>query len=390
MRLRFLSAGESHGQRICVIVEGLPAGLAVNPDEINRELSRRQGGYGRGGRMEIEKDRALIVSGVRYGVTTGAPVSVEIENLDYKNWADVMAVEEPREKAKPVTRPRPGHVDLAGMLKTASMDARDVMERASARETASRVAAGSIAKLLLSEIGVRVMGMVVQIGSVKVSGGEAELHSFERAFSDPLLCCDPAVSKNMMEEIDSAREDGDTLGGVFEVAAFGVVPGLGSHTQWDRRLDGKLACALMSIPGIKGVEIGGGFSLSASKGSSVHDEIILREDECIGRRTNRAGGIEAGITNGETILVRAAMKPIPTLQKPLKTVDLATMKEASASVERSDICAVPSACVIGEAVVALTLADAALEKFGGDSLKEFKRNYEGYVEQISRFWKIER
>lgn len=385
MGIRFLTAGESHGPCITSIIDGIPRGLEISAGQINEELKRRQEGYGRGGRMRIEKDQVSILSGVRNGCTTGAPITLHIENKDYKNWKEVMSVENTAQ-AELVTRPRPGHADLPGMLKFGLSDARDVMERASARETASRVAIGAIAKILIGKIGIRVMGRVLQIGNTSAEISSDDISSFEKARKSPVFCPSEAASDSMVSEIDRAREEGDTLGGIFEVGAFGVIPGLGSYSQWDLRLDARLTFALMSIPAVKGVEIGSGFGLASLKGSEAHDEIYPGRKGII-RKTNRAGGIEGGITNGETIILRAAMKPIPTLRKPLMTVDTEKMERALAHKERADICAVPSACIIGEAVVALTLADAALEKFGGDSIDEFMRNYEGYLKQIGKFWR---
>jgi chorismate synthase len=389
MALRLITAGESHGPALVVVVEGLPAGLSVSEAHINGDLSRRQLGYGRGARMQIEKDTARIVSGVRFGRTIGSPVSLYIENRDWENWREIMAVEDaggPR--PEPETKPRPGHGDFAGMLKFGTRDARDVLERASARETAARVAAGALARCLLGEVGITIMSRVVSIGYTQVSRDETtDMSSFDGVDEDPLRCTDSASSKMMMEDIDRAARDGDTVGGTFEVASFGAPPGLGSPSQFDRRLDARLCGALASIPGVKGVEVGEGFAIAWVPGSEAHDEIHYEKSGGIFRRTNRAGGLEAGMTNGEPVLLRAAMKPIPTLSRPLATVDIGLLEPAKAFKERADVCAVPAAAVVGEAVVALVLADAVLEKFGGDSMAELQRNHSGYLEQIKELWK---
>ena len=389
MALRLITAGESHGPALVVVVEGLPAGLSVSEAHINGDLSRRQLGYGRGARMQIEKDTARIVSGVRFGCTMGSPVSLYIENRDWENWREIMAVEDAGEpRPEPETKPRPGHGDFAGMLKFGARDARDVLERASARETAARVAAGALARCLLGEVGVTVMSRVVSIGHTQVSSDETTgKSSFDGVDENPLRCTDSASSKMMMEEIDRAARDGDTVGGTFEVASFGAPPGLGSPSQFDRRLDARLCGALASIPGVKGVEVGAGFAIAGVRGSEAHDEIHYEKSCGIFRRTNRAGGLEAGMTNGEPVLLRAAMKPIPTLSRPLATVDIGLLEPAKAFKERADVCAVPAAAVVGEAVVALVLADAVLEKFGGDSMAELLRNHSGYLEQIKELWK---
>lgn len=383
--LRYLTAGESHGPALTTIVEGLPAGLPIEADYINRHLSRRQQGYGRGRRMTIEQDRVRILAGVRGGKTLGSPVCLQIENRDWENWAKTM---DPGPGAytgdRVVTRPRPGHADLAGALKYGHRDVRNVLERASARETAARVAAGSLARRLLEEMGVTILGLVVRIGKVEAAIPDLPPDVLQaRAAESRVMCPDAVASLRMMEQIDRIRDEGDSLGGVFEIRAYGVPPGLGSYSQWDRRLDGHLAGALMSIQAIKGVEVGLGFAGAALPGSEVQDEIYHADKRGFYRLTNRAGGIEGGVTNGETIVVRAAMKPIPTLRRPLKSVDLLTRLPAEAAFERSDICAVPAAAVIGEAVVAFELARACLEKFGGDSLEEFLDNYRRYLERIN-------
>jgi chorismate synthase len=383
--LRFLTAGESHGRALVVILEGIPAGLRIDTEAIAGELRRRQGGYGRGRRMAIESDRAEVISGVRSGETIGGPIALTIENRDWANWQHTMSTlaEPPPDAGGPkrpaVTRPRPGHADLAGVAKFGRADVRDVLERASARETAARVAAGALARQLLTHAGVRIASHVFEIGAAHLDDRLAV--TFEQAAAlpagAPLQCVDPDVERRMIEEIDRAREAGDTRGGAFEVIAAGVPMGLGSYIQWDRKLDGRLAQALMSIPAIKAVGIGLGPGVSARPGSQVHDEILPDPDRRapvgIARPTNNAGGLEGGVTNGEELRVSAWMKPISTLMKPLRSVDLATMEESPAAIERSDVCAVPAAAVVGEAMVALVLADALLEKFGGDSIADLDR-----------------
>jgi chorismate synthase len=383
--LRFLTAGESHGRALVVILEGIPAGLRIDTEAIAGELRRRQGGYGRGRRMAIESDRAEVISGVRSGETIGGPIALTIENRDWANWQHTMSTlaEPPPDAGGPkrpaVTRPRPGHADLAGVAKFGRADVRDVLERASARETAARVAAGALARQLLTHAGVRIVSHVFEIGAAHLDDRLAV--TFEQAAAlpagAPLQCVDPDVERRMIEEIDRAREAGDTRGGAFEVIAAGVPMGLGSYIQWDRKLDGRLAQALMSIPAIKAVGIGLGPGVSARPGSQVHDEILPDPDRRapvgIARPTNNAGGLEGGVTNGEELRVSAWMKPISTLMKPLRSVDLATMEESPAAIERSDVCAVPAAAVVGEAMVALVLADALLEKFGGDSIADLDR-----------------
>ncbi|MDI6709708.1 MAG: chorismate synthase [Bacillota bacterium] len=385
--LRYLTAGESHGRALVTIVEGLPAGLPVRVEQIDAQLARRQGGYGRGGRMRIEQDRARILSGVRGGRTLGSPVALLIENRDWANWSEVMAAgPEARVDGRVVTRPRPGHADLAGALKYGHRDLRNVLERASARETAARVAAGSLARRLLEELGIEIVGMVVRVGTETAQVPDKRPDELRaRAAASAVMCPDQVASQHMMEAIDRARDTGDTLGGVFEVHAYGVPPGLGSHVHWDRKLDGRLARALMSIQAVKGVEIGDGFAAAASPGSAVGDEIYYSRERGLYRMTNRAGGIEGGMTNGQPVVVRAAMKPIPTLRRPLASVDLATKEPVAAAYERSDICAVPAACVIGEAVMAWELAAACLEKFGGDTLDEVREALVRYRERLGAF-----
>jgi chorismate synthase len=393
--LRFLTAGESHGRALIAILEGLPAGLAIDFVRLTTELRRRQGGYGRGRRMAIESDRAEAISGIRHGLTTGAPVALLIPNKDWENWQRTMhvEVEQPPEATgpdrPPVTRPRPGHADLAGVVKYGHDDIRNVLERASARETAARVAVGAIARQLLSHVGTEIVSHVTGIGSVSLPDPLAV--TFEDARSiptdSPLRCVDPAVEVDMIAEIDRARDAGDTMGGSFEVIAHAVPPGLGSYAQWDRKLDGLLAQAVMSIPAIKAVGIGRGPGAAALPGSRLHDEILPAQGRqtAVGvvRPTNNAGGLEAGVTNGEDVRVSGYMKPIATLMKPLRSVDLTTMAESPASIERSDVCAVPAAAVVGEAMVALILADAILEKFGGDSMQELTENHQAFCKRTT-------
>lgn len=371
--LNFTTAGESHGRCLIVIVNGFPAGIHLDESVINADLKRRQGGYGRGGRMQIESDKVCVLSGTRKNITIGSPICLQIENKDYKI-----------DKLPDVTRPRPGHADLPGVIKFGHRDARNILERASARETAARVAAGALTKILLAEFGINVLGYVKGIGGVnskKTIKNPDEI--LKNRNKSKVYCLDKLAESKMIEKIKKAKKDGDSLGGVIEIIAIGVPPGLGSHAQWDLRLDGILAGALMSIQAIKGVEIGLGFDFSKKFGSQVHDEIFYREHKGVfGRETNNAGGIEGGITNGEVIIARAAMKPIPTLMKPLRSVDIVTKKPESASTERSDVCAVPAVSVVGEATMAFEIARCFMEKFGGDSIGEVARNYEGYLEQI--------
>jgi chorismate synthase len=387
---RFITAGESHGRALVAIVEGLPAGLAVDVELVNRELERRQWGYGRGGRMKIERDRAEFLSGVRHGRTLGSPVALQIENKDWKNWTGVMSAEPidpsevPEEKMRRVKRPRPGHADLAGGLKYDARDLRDILERASARETAARVACGALARQLLAVFGIEIRSHVVQLGGIPSAPLEVDWESIGRIPDDaPLRCADEDAQAAMVVLVDEKRREGDTLGGVFEVVARGVVAGLGSHTSWDAKLDGRLARALMSIPAVKAVAIGAGVEAANLPGSQVHDEIGYDEESrAFTRPTNRAGGLEGGITNGEELRVRGFLKPISTLRRALRSVDIETKVEESAAFERSDVTAVPAAGVIGEAMVALTLAEALREKFGGDHVEEMRRNFDAYREQI--------
>jgi chorismate synthase len=395
--IRFLTAGESHGQALVVIVEGVPAGLPLSADDIGVDLARRQLGYGRGRRMAIEQDRAEILSGVRRGETLGSPIALSIRNRDWANWQHTMSVEaNPPDSAAgarraAVTRPRPGHADLAGGLKYGRADLRDVLERASARETAARVAAGAIARALLHRFGVDIASHVVGIGGAALADPLAipfrRIHQL--AADDDIRCADSEVAAAMRLVIDRAKEAGDTVGGVFEVVAHGVPAGLGSYSQWDRKLDGRLAQALMSIPAIKAVGFGRAMAVGHLPGSQVHDEILPAHAPATGtvpnviRPTNNAGGLEGGVTNGEDLRVSAWMKPISTLMKPLRSIDLTTMTEAPAAIERSDVCAVPAAAVVGEAMAAIVLADALVEKFGGDSVGEIEAAWKRWTASLS-------
>jgi chorismate synthase len=389
--LRFETAGESHGECVVATLVGLPAGVPVSLEAIDRELWRRQQGYGRGGRMKIETDRARIVSGVRHSKTIGSPIAIIVENKDWKNWTDVLPVEDidgAEDKKKPVTRPRPGHADLAGAIKYNFQDARYILERASARETTSRVAAGALAKAFLGEFGIGVLSHVIAIGEARLDRSACwdELVSLSKRDEVFLACVDTEAEQRMKEMVDHAYRTGDTIGGVFEVVAHGVPPGLGSHATWDSRLDGRLAQAIVSMQAVKGVEVGFAAEGAASLGSKVQDTIHYnREERRFTRGANRAGGLEGGMTNGQDVVVRGMLKPISTLRRPLESVDLVTREPALAAYERSDVCVVPAAGVIGEAMVALVLAQAMLEKFGGDSLGETRRNFEGYLEQVKNF-----
>lgn len=384
---RYVTAGESHGRALVAIVEGLPAGLPIDIEQINHELWRRQQGYGRGARMKIEQDRVEVLSGVRHGLALGSPLALMIENKDWENWNEVMAVEPSElapEKSRRVKRPRPGHADLAGGLKYDTRDLRNVLERASARETAARVACGALAKQLLNAFGVEIRSHVIQLGGIPEKPLELTFDQIAAIPEDaPLNCADAESQQRMMDLVDQKKAAGDTLGGIFEVVARGTPPGLGSHTSWDQKLDGRLAQAIMSIHAVKAVAIGAGIEASSLPGSEVHDEIGYNEEskEFI-RDTNRAGGLEGGVTNGEEIRVRGHLKPISTLRRALRSVDIDTKQEERAAFERSDITVVPAGGIIGEAMVALVLAPAMREKFGGDSLGEMKRNFEGYREQL--------
>ncbi|HTB12200.1 MAG TPA: chorismate synthase [Bryobacteraceae bacterium] len=385
---RFETAGESHGECLVATVTGMPAGIPVSIAAIDRELWRRQQGFGRGGRMKIETDRAHIVSGVRHSKTIGSPIAIIIENKDWKNWTEVLPVEENGGERKAVTRPRPGHADLAGAIKYDFQDARYILERASARETTARVAVGALAKALLAELGIQVLSHVIAVGAERLHRAAEwqELVALSQRDDVLLGCVDPEAEQRMKGVVDEAYRTGDTVGGVFEVVAHGVPPGLGSHIAWDTRLDGKLAQAIVSMQAVKGVEVGFAADGAASFGSKVQDTIHYDKGERkFTRGANRAGGLEGGMTNGQDIVVRGLLKPISTLRRPLESVDLTTREPALAAYERSDVAVVPAAGVIGEAMVAIVLAGAAIEKFGGDSLKEMKRNFDGYLEQVKNF-----
>jgi chorismate synthase len=388
---RFYTAGESHGQALLAFVSGLPAGLAVDIEFINRELHRRQLGYGRGGRQKIETDRADIFAGVRHGRTIGAPVALRIENRDWANWEKILPVEAtsaPEAESRKLVAPRPGHADLAGSQKLNFHDARYVLERASARETAARVAAGAFAKQLLRQFGTEIASHTIQVGHARLERS-ATWHEIQAVCQDlesPLRCVDRQTQEKMKAEVDAALKAGDTVGGVFEIVAHSVPVGLGSHAQWDEKLDGRLAQALMSVQAVKAVEIGSGVLAAGSYGSEVQDEISYdKASRRFRRGSNRAGGLEGGITNGEDLTIRGYLKPISTLRKPLGTADMVTKEPVQAAYERSDWCVVPAGGVAGEAMVALVLADAFLQKFGGDSLAEMRRNFESYAQQIDEF-----
>jgi chorismate synthase len=388
--LRWLTAGESHGPALVAVLEGVPAGVEVTSAEIGLELARRRLGYGRGARMAFEQDVVEIIGGIRHGITLGSPVAVRVGNSEWPKWQTVMSADpvDPAELEKlsrnaPLTRPRPGHADLAGMQKYGHTDARPILERASARETAARVAVGTVAKALLKQaLGIDIVSHVVELGSVAAKPGlQPRPEDAARVDADPLRCLDAEASARMVAEVDAAKKDADTLGGVVEVLAYGVPPGLGSHVQWDRKLDARLATALMSIQAIKGVEIGDAWTQARSRGSQAHDEIIPTASG-VKRVTDRAGGLEGGITTGEPLRVKAAMKPISSLNRALSTVDVVTGEAATAINQRSDVCAVPAAAVVAEAMVALVLAEAATEKFGGDSVAEIRRNLDGYLDNL--------
>jgi chorismate synthase len=383
MTFRFTTAGESHGPAVVAVLEGLPAGLELAPDDIDRDLARRQLGHGRGGRMKIESDRATVLGGIRHGRTLGSPIALLIENRDYANWQERMNPWPVDAEVEEVHLPRPGHADLSGILKFGHTDVRDVLERASARETTGRVGVGALARTFLRTLGVTVHSRVLQIGSVKPPERDSlAAEDFADVDASPVRCLDREASEAMVAEIDRARKANESLGGVFEVRAYGAVPGLGSYVSWDGRLDGRLAWAVMSIHAMKGVEIGDGFALSGRVGSKAHDEIFWEPDQGYVRETNRAGGLEGGMTTGAPIVVRAAMKPLPTLTKPLRSVDTQTKQPAEALRERTDSCTVPAAGVVGEAMVALELARAYREKFGGDSLSDVLSAVDSYKERI--------
>ena len=386
--LRFFTAGESHGPCLTAIVEGCPAGFTIDLAAVNHDLWRRQQGHGRGGRMAIEKDEVTIRSGIRWGETLGSPVTLVVENRDWKNWQKKMSADPAdRDPRIAVTRPRPGHADLTGVLKYHHDDVRNVLERASARETTARVAVGALCKQLLSPFGVSVLGWVAEIGGVVADHSRLSPHEiFERAEASPVRIADNDAEGEIIAAIDERKKLGDTLGGVVEVVAVGLPPGLGSYAHYDRKIDGRLGGALLSLQSAKGVEIGLGFEMARRPGSEVHDEIFLDEDtKAFVRRSNNAGGTEGGMTSGAPLTVRVAFKPLSTLMSPLHSVDLRAKTEAVAAIERSDVCAIPAAAVIAESVVAFELARAFLEKFGGDSLAEIRRNYEGYLEQVRTY-----
>jgi chorismate synthase len=386
MPIRFTTSGESHGPGLTAIVEGLPAGLALDPEELDRDLARRQLGHGRGGRMKIESDRADVVSGVRHGVTLGSPVTIRVQNRDYANWEERMNPWPVEADVAEVHLPRPGHADLSGIQKFGFTDVRNVLERASARETAARVACGALAKAFLTTFGVQVFSHVVQIGSVRAAA-QAELGPADFASVDesPVRCLDAGASDAMVAEIDTARKANESLGGVFEVRAYGLVPGVGSYMSWEGRMDGRLGQAIMSIQAMKGVSVGDAFEIAGRVGSEAHDEIFWSDERGWHRQTNRAGGLEGGMTTGEPLVVRGAMKPLPTLTKPLRSVDTETKEPAQAMRERTDSCTVPAAGVVGEAMVALVLADAYREKFGGDHIQDVRAAFAAYRERIG--WK---
>jgi chorismate synthase len=387
MFFRFTTAGESHGQALIAVVEGLPYGMTVDLAKINHELWRRQQGYGRGGRQKIEQDEAKILSGVRHGKTLGSPVALLIENKDWQHWTDVMSVEPIDEQPKnprTVKRPRPGHADLAGGMKFGATDLRDILERASARETAARTASGALAKQLLENFGIEIRSHVIQLGGVPEAPLQKNWDEICGASDDVLRCTDSAVEAKMMAAIDAAKDEGDTLGGVFEVVVKGLPAGLGSYASWNEKLDGRISQAIVSIPAIKAVEIGSGVRNVAVPGSQVHDEIAYKDGSYM-RLTNNAGGLEGGVTNGEELRVRGYMKPISTLRKALRSVDIDTKEESLAAFERSDITAVPAAGVIGEAMLAIVLANAMREKFGGDSLAEMLANFENYQKTLRNY-----
>jgi chorismate synthase len=385
--LRFFTAGESHGPCLTAIVEGFPAGIKIAIAQINHDLARRQQGYGRGGRMKIEKDEALLRSGVRWGESLGSPITLVVENKDWRNWEKRMSpFAEDRDDKLAVTRPRPGHADLAGALKYNHRDVRNILERASARETAARVAVGGLAKCLLDPFAIRVMGYVSEIGGIVANHTDmAPEEIFARAELSPVRLADAEAEAQIIALIDQCKQQGDTLGGIVEVVATGLPPGLGSFVQWDRKLDGRLAHALLSLQAVKGVEVGLGFATARLPGSQVHDELDFDPLSGFLRRSNNSGGTEGGMSTGEPLRVRVAFKPLSTLMRPLHSVDINTKEAVEATIERSDVCAIPAAAVIAESVVAFVLAQAFVEKFGGDSLAEVRRNYDGYMEQVRQF-----
>jgi chorismate synthase len=387
--LRVVTAGESHGPGLTCVVEGLPAGLELDQEEINRDMARRQLGHGRGGRMKIERDSAEVTAGVRHGFTLGGPIALQVNNRDYANWAERMSPWPVEADVPEVHLPRPGHADLAGVWKFGFTDVRNVLERASARETAARVAGGALAKALLRAVGVEVVSHITQIGSVRAPVPEhLTLGDFAGVDESPVRCLDPEASRAMVEEINVLRKRNESLGGVFELRAFGVVPGLGSHVSWEERLDGRIGMALLSIQALKGVGLGDGFELAGTPGSGAHDEIFYDEERGYYRETNHSGGLEGGMTTGEPLIVRCAMKPLPTLTKPLRSVDVATRQPAQALRERTDSCVVPAAGVVGEAMLAVVLASAYREKFGGDHVDDVLAALAAYEQRIG--WKRRR
>ncbi|MGE5405183.1 MAG: chorismate synthase [Candidatus Saccharibacteria bacterium] len=390
--LKIQTAGESHGPGLITVIDGLPAGLEIETVYINEQLKRRQQGYGRGGRMKIESDQAEFLSGVRNGLTLGSPVTMMIRNRDYENWQETMSAAPGAKKDRQVHRPRPGHADLAGGMKYGHNDFRNVLERTSARETAARVAAGAICRKLLAEVNIEIYSRVIAIGQVCSECLEWAMTTENQLAieSSPVACTDEKAALQMINAIDQARENGESLGGVFELAACNVPPGLGSYVQWDQRLDSRIAAAMAGIPAIKAVELGEGVKAASSPGSQVHDEIFYSEDQGLYRTSNNAGGIEGGISNGEPILVRAYMKPIPTLYKPLISVNIQSWEAEKAEIERSDICAVPAARVVGEAVLCQVLASELVTKFGGDTMEELRNNFINYINYLKKVWRWKR
>ncbi len=384
MTLRLITAGESHGPGLTCLIEGLPAGIELAPEDLNRDMARRQLGHGRGGRMKIERDSAQVTAGVRHGFTLGGPIALQVENRDYANWEERMSPWPVDTEVAEVHLPRPGHADLVGTQKYKQSDVRNILERASARETAARVAGGALCKAFLAALGVQVRSHVIQIASVHAPEGDVPLTlgDFEEVDASPVRCLDAEATRAMVAEINTLRKANESLGGVFEVQTFGVVPGLGSHVSWEERLDGRLAMGILSIQAMKGVSIGDGFHVAGVPGSEAHDEIFYSEARGYYRETNRAGGLEGGMTNGEPLIVRGAMKPLPTLTKPLRSVDISTHMPAEALRERTDSCTVPAAGVVGEAMVALVLADAYRRKFGGDHIDDVRQALHSYRERI--------
>ena len=387
MTLHYTTAGESHGPQLTAITSGVPAGLKISARDINRDLARRQLGHGRGGRMKIETDSGEVTSGIRHGLTLGSPISITIKNADWKNWRGIMSVEKKGITGnKKLSVPRPGHADLAGVQKYGVDDIRSVLERASARETAARVAVGAIARRILSEMDIEIVSHVVQIGRVRVRKRRLSISDFAGVDKSAVRCLDDKATKDMVIAINAARKAGESLGGVFEVIAYGLPPGLGSYVSGPERLGGRIAASLMSIPAIKGVEVGDGFALAATPGSKAHDEIFFDPGQGYYRKTNHSGGLEGGMTTGEPLVARACMKPIPTLTKPLDSVNMRTGKGAPALKERSDVCAVPAAAVVAEAMLAIELARALLEKFGGDCMADLKESYLVYLRRLRGSW----